>query len=392
MIYLDNASTTRIDDVVLRKMYPYLTEEYGNPGSLHYYGKKAKEAVNHAREQVASFLGASSDQIIFTSGGSEANNLAIKGLKNHLLDFGPTHIVVSATEHHSTLEAIKDLLQYGFTYTVVYPDKAGIIRAKDVIAAMKDDTGFVSVMYVNNETGAINEVQKIGRYCQENGMFFMVDCVQAAGNMRIDVDELQCDFATVSSHKIHGPKGVGALYSRDRGTYLSPLVNGGKEQEFGLRGGTENVAGIVGFGEACERAGKNLLHDKYKLSNLKLLFYGELLERLKRYKISDCIHVNGNLCGSSPKVLSLMFDGVDAETLLMILDELGVYVSAGSACNSMEQVPSYVLKAMGLSDEQAQSTIRVSFSVMNSVEEVMDAAKIISSAVNKLKSGDMQIV
>lgn len=372
MIYLDNAATTPIDPVVLEAMMPYLTTEYGNPGGLYGLGRSANAAVQTAREQVAHFLRASPEQVIFTSGGSEANNLVFHGIKDCLKRRGKTHILVSAIEHDSVLKAAQILEEEGFTVELI-PPLLGVatIAVEDIRPMLRTETGLVSVMYANNETGDISNVVDIGRECHSAGILFYTDCVQAAGCLELDVDKFSCDFLSISSHKIHGPKGVGALYVRDK-SLLRPLIYGGSSQEFGLRGGTENVAGIVGFGKACELAQEHI-HDK---ADVGYAFRNVIGEAIRSRRIKG-IHVNG-----APhekriwKTLSVSVDDVDAQTLLLLLDANGVCASAGSACCSHDNIPSHVLTAIGLTDKQARETLRFSFSRMTSRKEAMQAAEI----------------
>lgn len=391
MIYLDNASTTKIDPIVLESMMPYLTEQYGNPGSLYTLGADAKKAVDKAREQVADLIGAYPRQIVFTSGGSEANSLVFGGIENYLAKTGRTHIVVSQTEHDSVLKAAENIsMKAQFYAGYVPPEEDGVVTPHSVRNgfAYRDGslfTGLVSVMHVNNETGAENDVEAIGELCGRHGILFHTDCVQAASCCPIDVEKINCDFLSLSSHKLHGPKGVGALFVSEP-ERLSPLIHGGAFQEFGLRGGTENVAGIVGFGKACELTKASLHDDDVHTSTLKQVFYNNLIQFLSEAGMEDVVHVNGGLVIRHGRILNLRFDGVDGETLLLLLDRMGVCVSAGSACNSREQVPSHVLVSMGLSDEQARGSVRVSFSRENTEEEAITAARIIADCVSRLRS------
>ena len=252
MIYLDNAATTKISDEVLAEMLPYLKEEFGNAGSIHTIGRQAEEAVCKARKQVADFINASPEQIIFTSGGSEANNLAIKGVIQHLTKIGKQHVISSNLEHDSLLNAIASLGKE-FRTTFLTNDKSGMILMDEFknYITMYGDVGLVSVMGVNNEIGTFYPLKSIGNICRKNNILFHTDCVQAASSVALDVDYIGCDMMSISSHKLHAPKGVGALFVRDK-TIINPIISGGASQEFGVRGGTENVAGIVGFGKACE--------------------------------------------------------------------------------------------------------------------------------------------
>ena len=249
MIYLDNAATTQLDPRVLESMMPYLMTQYGNAGTLYRFGRAANEAIQEARARVARFIGAGPDSIIFTSGGSEANNLVFHGVRDYLKRIGRTHVLVSAVEHDSVLRAAESLIKDGFDVEYIPVLGNGTVPSAAVERALRADTGLVSVMYVNNETGVENPVGDIGSICLKHGVLFHTDCVQAAGCHPIDTTSIGCDFLSISAHKIHGPKGTGALYAKDS-SILSPLIYGGHDQEFGLRGGTENVAGIVGFGRA----------------------------------------------------------------------------------------------------------------------------------------------
>lgn len=383
MIYLDSAATTKIAPEVLAAMTPYLTDEYGNAGTLYGLGRSAAEAVQKAREQVAALFGCTPDHVVFTSGGSESNNTVFKGLRHKLTEQGKKHLIVSAIEHDSVLRAAEALTKDGFYITYIKPSSDGRISPKAVEAAIQEDTGLVSVMFTNNETGVTNDINEIGRTCRQNEVLFHTDCVQAAGQYPLSVYKNDVDFASISSHKIHGPKGVGALYMREPS--IMPLVCGGSEQEFGLRGGTENVAGIVGLGAAAEIAVTNMQEDIIMVSMAKQKFYMELLHELNKFGIGDTLHVNGGSAIDPGKAINLRFDGVDAQTLLLMLDSKGVCISAGSACRSHESEPSHVLTAMGLTAEEARSSVRVSFSKYNTVDEAEKAARDMASCVCALR-------
>lgn len=383
MIYLDSAATTKIAPEVLAAMMPYLTDEYGNAGTLYGLGRSAAEAVQKAREQVATLFGCTPDHVVFTSGGSESNNTVFKGLQHKLTEQGKKHLIVSAIEHDSVLRAAEALTKDGFYITYIKPSSDGRISPKAVEAAIQEDTGLVSVMFTNNETGVTNDINEIGRICRQNEVLFHTDCVQAAGQYPLSVYKNDVDFASISSHKIHGPKGVGALYIREPS--IMPLVCGGSEQEFGLRGGTENVAGIVGLGAAAEIAVVNMQEDIIMVSMAKQKFYMELLHELNEFGVGDTLHVNGGSAIDPGKAINLRFDGVDAQTLLLMLDSKGVCISAGSACRSHESEPSHVLTAMGLTAEEARSSVRVSFSKYNTVDEAEQAARDMASCVCVLR-------
>lgn len=382
MIYLDNAATTEVSTLVLEEMMPYLTGEYGNPGALYQMGRKAHLAVKCARERVADFIGASPEQIIFTSGGSEANNIVIRRTRNYLEAVDKNVVLTSSVEHDSVLNSL-----YGLPSLKIKVDSLGVVHADDVEKTLNEhpDIGLVSIMYVNNETGSMNPVDRIGKICAEHGVLFHTDCVQAAGCQPINVKKIGCDFLSLSSHKIHGIKGVGALFVKNK-ELLTPQIYGGAHQEFGLRSGTENVAGIVGFGKACERAGYGQGRFLETVSLYKREFYDCLLDELHKHNLEKIVHINGESITSKGKTLNLRFDGVDAETLLLMLDSKGVCISAGSACRSHESQPSHVLTAMGLTDEQARDSVRISFSDFNNKSDITTAAYIMSECIRSLSS------
>ncbi len=380
MIYLDAAATTPIDPRVLESMMPYMITQYGNAGTLYKFGREANDAVQEARARVSQFVGGDQGTVIFTSGGSEANNLVFYGVKNYLKKIGRTHILVSAIEHDSVLRAAESLKKDGFVVEYIPVLTNGIVSSSAVERCLRRDTGLVSVMYVNNETGVENPVYDIGSVCLRHGILFHTDCVQAAGCHPIDAEEIGCNFLSVSSHKIHGPKGVGALYVKDT-SILSPLICGGADQEFGLRGGTENVAGIVGFERACEISCAQRSEDRTAVSIFKQQFVIELQKQIG----ADRVHINGTSLLAPGKTINLRIDGVDNESLILMLDSMDICISAGSACQSHESRPSHVLTAMGLSAEEARSSIRVSFSRMNTEEEVVKAAQMIASSICALQ-------
>ena len=384
MIYLDNASTTKIDPSVLDAMMPFLTDEYGNPGTIYGLGRRAKEAVEKARAQVAKFIGAKPEQIIFTSGGTEANNMVFSSLLSFLEQSEKTHVITTSSDHVSVLDSARNLcIKRGFDLTELQVNHHGCVELWNLKSELRENTGLVSIMYMNNETGSENPVEEIGTMCRERGILFHSDCVQAAGCCKLDVERMNCDFMSLSSHKIHGPKGVGALYVRDI-SLITPMIRGGSAQEFGIRGGTENVAGIVGFGAACELMNERLHEIDVHNSMLKQIFYNVLEENLKAQGLQNVLHVNGDLIIKHGKTINIRFDDVDGETLLLMLDAKGIYVSAGSACHSHESKPSHVLLAMGIEPEDARNSIRVSFSKMNTEAEVKYAAVVIANCVAAL--------
>lgn len=346
--------------MVYMEMHPYLTHLYGNPGSVHVLGVESKKALDKARARVAKAINAEPDEIIFTSGGSEANNLMINSFGNNFL----TDALSSETEHDSMIKSLENHFKGSVRYCNFYGTD---LNSKTL------DTDLVSAMYVNNELGFINPVYEIGSKVHTFGFFFITDCVQALGHEEIDVKKLGCDMLSLSSHKIHGPKGVGAVYvKRDMRRVVSPLIFGGGNQEFGLRGGTENVAGIVGFGKACEMI--NIDENKTTISKLRK----EFLSGLKGdYRV--------NFDYPTSKIISLTFPGIDAETLVLMLSSMGVYISAGSACKSLEQKPNEVLLAAGFSESDARSTVRISLSCYNTIDEMKSANKIINECTSVLK-------
>lgn len=383
MIYLDNAATTKTDPRVLDDMLPYLKDEFGNPGSLYPLGRRAKIAVEAARRNVAQFINCEPDQVIFTSGGTESNNTVFKSTVNYLLQHKKKHIVTSKTEHDSVLRSARRVQeQYGFDVAFLDVDSKGCISPEKLVEALRDDTGLVSIMYTNNETGAVNPVESIGEVCRERGILFHTDCVQAAGFYPLDVEKIHCDFLSLSSHKIHGAKGVGALYVRDK-SVLEPLIVGGRAQEFGLRGGTENVAGSVGFGRACYYIMNYPTGAGNYIKRLSEVFVAELRSRLRDKGLENILHINGDEINIG-KTISMRFDNVDGETLLLMLASKEVYLSAGSACRSLESEPSHVLTAMGLTPDEARDSVRVSFSTMNGLWEMDAAAREMADCVEFL--------
>lgn len=394
MIYLDNSATTPIHPEVLKAMMPYLKGGYGNAGAVYRIGRESAKAIQKAREQVAQLFNASADQIVFTSGGSEGNNMVFSyGMRCMLEERGKKHVVISQIEHDSVYEAATHMfkpsgkadIKDDFYTQFIHTKSDGTVDVKHLEALLDEDEsiGLVSVMYVNNETGAVNPINHIGEICRERGIMFHTDCVQAAGCHAIDTNTIGCDFATISGHKIHAPKGIGAIYIKDK-TLARSLIYGGANQEFGLRGGTENVAGIVGLGKACDLICSDFGTQRVTISLLKRLFYGNMISYMKEANLEDKIHVNGASVGDVGKTLNLRVENIDSETLLLMLDAKGVCISAGSACHSHKSEPSRVLTAMGLSDDEARDSVRISFSSTNTPAEVEEAASIFSSCIEAL--------
>ena len=388
MIYLDNAATTKMYPEVLKTMLPYMKEQYGNAGTLYTLGREAGEAIDKARHQVACLLKCSPENIIFTSGGTESNNAVILGLRRYLIEQEKTQIISSKVEHDSIIHALyalsqenKMLIKPVFDVHLLGVNRECRVEIEDLEKSISDKTGLVSIMFVNNETGAQNPVEEIGELCKQNGVLFHTDCVQAAGFQDIDVGKINCDFMSISSHKIHGPKGIGALYIRDKNV-LNPIIHGGASQEFGLRGGTENVANIVGFGKACEMAQDNLKFNQVLIDNIVSKFIDAIYYYAEEADLSE--NIRFNLIENQTKTLSMLIKNCDAQTLVLMLDNFGVCVSAGSACRSSLNEPSRVLTAMGLSDDEARNAIRISFSTLNTQVEVVDAAREIITCAKQL--------
>lgn len=375
VIYLDNAATTQVSWCVLDAMIPYLTEHYGNAGSIHTMGMDAARAMQKAREQCAKPINADPNDIIFTSGGSEANTLAIVGLAKYLESVGKTHVLTTQVEHPSVLEAMKYLFYKGFEVEYLPIGKGGEMDTSELAKRIRKNTGLVSVMAVNNETGNSYDIYKIGAKCRKYGILFHTDCVQAYGNMDINVQRDHIDFLSVSGHKFHAPKGVGFLYAKHKELLQPVILGGGQEQ--GVRSGTENIPSIVGMGVAAEIANEDPTRVQ-KNANKRKLFLSELTKELSDVRINGLPH-------EGSKTINLCFDGVDGETLLLLLNNKGIFVSAGSACSAHSAVPSHVLTAIGLTDDEARSSIRVSFSVFTTNEEICEAAHVIADSVKKLQ-------
>lgn len=380
MIYLDNAATTIISDEVLDSMMPFMKNLYYNPGGLYPGGVCVKNAIDEARRYVANLINCDPDDIIFTSGGSESNNLVVKGSKLYNLSRCKSLILTSDIEHDSLIESAEEQYKQSVVKLDICKDGTAVCSDK-YYKKYPNKIGLTSVMYVNNETGAVNDVDSFCNIAHKNDSLFHMDCVQASSCAIIDVEKVGCDFASISSHKLHGPKGVGALFIRNElHENINPLINGGAAQEFGLRGGTENVAGIVGFGAACRLTKNRISEDIVNCDNLHHAFVDEIKHAFYNKHAGDLLSFNGNNNG---KICSMTIKGVDSQTLCMLLGANGVYVSPGSACRTTRTEPSRVLTAMGLSDAEAHSTIRVSFSRYNTIEEVKEAANIIYKVVKE---------
>ena len=361
-IYADNAATTALSPKVLDKMMPYLTTVYGNPSSLYGIGAEAKEAVEEARAKIATLIGANSpNEIYFTSGGSEADNWAIKGMCRALKKKGKTHIITSKFEHHAVLHTCKALEKEGFEVTYLDVYENGIVKVEDVKNAIKDTTALVTIMYANNEIGTIQPIKEIGAICRENKVIFHTDAVQAVGNVDINVEDQNIDMLSLTGHKFHGPKGCGALYCR-RGVRPEILIDGGA-QERTRRAGTENVAGIVGLASALELALSTMNERNARLTKMR----DRLMDGLLTIERS---RVNGDRVHRLPGNINMCFEGIEGESLLLRLDMAGICASSGSACTSGDLDPSHVLLSIGLPHEIAHGSMRLSFSDDNTEEDV----------------------
>ena len=353
-VYLDNSATTKVDEKVLEAMYPFFSEKYGNPNSLHEWGREARSAVDHARTQVAELIGAQPKDIIFTGGGSEADNLAIKGATWARKEKGG-HIITSAIEHHALHDTVRWLAKMGYDYTFLPVDKYGMVDPKDLEAAIRPDTFLTSIMFANNEIGTIEPVTELGEICRKHNVLFHTDGVQATGHIKIDVTKLPIDMMTMAAHKMYGPKGVGGLYVR-KGLKLTPVIHGGG-QEFGLRSGTENTAGLVGFGMAAELAANRLVNgeiDNERRLRDKLI--DGLLARIPESMLT------GHRTERLPYHASLCIKYIEGEGMLLMMDAMGIGVSSGSACTSGSLEPSYVLLATGLDHATAHGSVRMTLS------------------------------
>lgn len=360
-VYADNAATTKISKAALHAMQPAFEEYYGNPSSLHTAGQMAAEKLLEARQSVAKNLNADAREIYFTSGGSEADNQAIRTAAALGAKKRKKHIISTAFEHHAVLHTLKKLEKEGFEVTLLDVHKSGIITADEVAAAIREDTCFVTVMFANNEIGTIQPISEIGAVCRERGVLFHTDAVQAAGHLRIDVKAMNIDMLSLSAHKFHGPKGVGALYCR-KGILLQSLIEGGA-QERGKRSGTENLPAILGMAQALDDACKNIEKSTQYLTALRT----RLVEGLSQIPHSV---VNGDLENRLPGNVNICFEGIEGESLLLLLDMKGIQASSGSACTSGSLDPSHVLLAIGLPHEVAHGSLRLSLSDENTEEEV----------------------
>lgn len=375
-IYADNAATTRLDPEVLEKMMPYLTDEYGNASSLYDFGQRSRAAIDRARQQVAEAIGADTNEIYFSGGGSESDNWAIKGAAHKMLAKGKKHIISSAFEHHAVLHTLDVLKKEGFEVTLLPVHENGIVRVDELKAAIKDDTGLVTIMFANNEIGTIQPIAEIGKVCREAGILFHTDAVQAVGNVKIDVKEMNIDMLSMSAHKFHGPKGIGALYMR-KGVFIPNLIEGGA-QERGRRAGTENTPGIVGLGYAIQKACSTIDERAEKMREISNRVIDGAL-KIERSRL------NGDREHRLPGNVNISFEGVEGESLILLLDSEGVASSSGSACTSGSLDPSHVLLAIGLKHEVAHGSLRLTFSDGNTVEDADRILEVLPGIIDRLR-------
>ncbi len=376
-VYADNAATTCVSRAAIDAMLPYLLEDYGNPSSLYAFGQKAQEALQEARETVAKCIGATPREIYFTSGGSEADNQAIVSAARVGARHGKKHLISTKFEHHAVLHTLKKLEKEGFEVTLLDVHEDGVVRLEDVEAAIRPDTCLVTVMFANNEIGTTQPIREIGALCREKGIPFHTDAVQAAGHMPIDVVDMNIDMLSMSGHKFHAPKGVGVLYARKN----MPLVNiiEGGAQERGKRAGTENVAGIVALAAALKESCEHMEENTAKIIPMRDKLFAEL-SKIPHSKI------NGSLEHHVPGTVNMCFEGIEGESLLLLLDRDGICASSGSACTSGSLDPSHVLLSIGLPHEVAHGSLRLSIGEYNSMDEIDHIIEVVPKVVEYLRS------
>ena len=375
MIYLDNAASTQIHDDVLNSMLPFLKEQYGNPSSIHRYGRLTRKAIHKARKQIASLINADPAEILITSGGTESNNTAIVGITSQ---FPSSQIITSSIEHDAILEPCKKLISNGFQVDYLPVDKFAMIDTLDLKNIISKKTSLVSVMFGNNEVGTIQPIAEIAKICHENKVLFHTDAVQVVGKLPVNVKELEVDLLSISSHKLHGPKGIGALYIKD-GVKIDPIILGGG-QEFRLRSGTENVASIVGFGQACEIAQNHLVENISLTKKLQTLLVQKILDEIPETTFNG--HSESRLSNNA----HFTFLGVNGEDLIIKLDEYGIAASTGSACSVNTQKASHVLESMGFSLEQITGSLRLTVGIFNTKKEINETVDILKKIVGELRA------
>lgn len=376
-VYADNAATTSVSKTAVDAMLPYLTTQYGNPSSLYSFAQEAKEALEQARETVAGIIGAQPREIYFTSGGSEADNQAIVSMAKFGAIKGKKHLISTKFEHHAVLHTLSKLEKEGFEVTLLDVHEDGVVRLEDLEKAVREDTALVTIMFANNEIGTVQPIKEIGEFCRARKIPFHTDAVQAAGHMHINVEEMNIDLMSMSGHKFHAPKGVGVLYAK-RGLPLFNIIEGGA-QERGKRAGTENIPGIVALAAALKESVDNMEENTAKIIPMRDKLFTEL-SKIPHSKI------NGSLEHHVPGTVNMCFEGIEGESLLLLLDAKGVCASSGSACTSGSLDPSHVLLSLGLPHEVAHGSLRLSIGEYNTMEEIDHIIKVVPEVVSYLRS------
>ena len=375
-VYADNAATTCVSKTALDAMMPYLTEQYGNPSSLYAFAQNSKEALENARKTVADIIGAQPKEIYFTSGGSEADNQAIVSMAKVGALKGKKHLISTKFEHHAVLHTLKKLEKEGFEVTLLDVHEDGVVRLEDLEAAVREDTALVTIMFANNEIGTVQPIKEIGEFCRARKIPFHTDAVQAAGHMPINVQEMNIDLLSMSGHKFHAPKGVGVLYAKT-GMPLFNIIEGGA-QERGKRAGTENIPGIVALAAALKESVDNMEANTAKIIPMRDKLFAEL-SKIPHSKI------NGSLEHHVPGTVNMCFEGIEGESLLLLLDAKGVCASSGSACTSGSLDPSHVLLSLGLPHEVAHGSLRLSIGEYNTMEDIDHIIKVVPEVVSYLR-------
>ena len=378
MIYLDNAASTAVHPEVVKEMMPYFDTQYGNPSSIHQFGRKAKNAIEKARKQVATLIGAEPNEILFTSGGTESNNTILDGVLTSNSEPYPEHIITSSIEHEAVLQPCKEFENVGIKITYLPVDEHGIVNPDDITNSINEQTVMVSIMFANNEVGTIQPIKEISEICKKYQIPLHTDAVQAVGKIPINVKDLGVDALSISSHKINGPKGIGALFIK-KGLMVTPQILGGG-QENGMRSGTENVASIVGFGKACEIAKERLNRNISHFQTLHSSILSKITKEISHVKLNG--HPEKRIFNN----IHLTFMGVNGEDLIIKLDEHGIAASTGSACSVHTQKASHVLKAMGFNHEQITGSLRISFGYMNTLDEIDQTVEVLKKVVSELRS------
>lgn len=376
MIYLDHSATSPVDPEVFKAMEPYFVNSYGNASTMYSLGREARKVMEENRKMVASLIGANPDEIIFTSGGTESDNIAIKGTAYRLKDKG-NHIITSNIEHPAVDETCKYLEKNGFKVTYLPAGEEGIVKVEDLKKAITDKTILITIMHANNEIGTIQPINEIGKVARKHKIYFHTDAVQSVGKIPVDVNELNVDMLSLSSHKLYGPKGIGALYIK-KGVRLEPILHGGGHEK-GIRPGTENIAGIVGLGKACEIAEENLDENIRRITTIRDEIIEKVLSGIEQS------YLNGHPTKRLPNNINFRFTSIEGESLVLHLDAKGIASSTGSACSSKNQKPSHVLMALGLDDVDARGSLRLTLGKENKKEEIDYIVESVKEAVEKLR-------